>query len=195
MIKAIETVYKNYHFRSRLEAQWAAFFDLVNWTWEYEPVDFNGWIPDFAIYGKDIVYVEVKPVVELPQDVCRKIDNSGCDKEVLLVGQANPLPPGDDWHNQIGWLREGGYEEAGKPVWWWQSAYYGRWIGSESEAKNRKGLIGFCPEYGFFMDRITGCYDGGSFGEGEVESSEIKRFWSQAKNLTQWQPPKSDIPI
>lgn len=35
-IQAIETVYKGYHFRSRLEARWAVFFDTLGIEWEYE---------------------------------------------------------------------------------------------------------------------------------------------------------------
>jgi hypothetical protein len=36
MIKAIETQYKGYRFRSRLEARWAVFFDALDIKWEYE---------------------------------------------------------------------------------------------------------------------------------------------------------------
>ena len=71
-IKAIETFYKGYRFRSRLEARWAVFFDAMGWQWEYEPEGFDlgeaGWyLPDFKMYGKDsngdynIFYFEVKP--------------------------------------------------------------------------------------------------------------------------------------
>lgn len=35
-IKAIETSYKGYRFRSRLEARWAVFFDELGIKWEYE---------------------------------------------------------------------------------------------------------------------------------------------------------------
>ncbi len=35
-IKAIETRYKGYRFRSRLEARWAVYFDTLGWKWEYE---------------------------------------------------------------------------------------------------------------------------------------------------------------
>ena len=35
-IKAIETMYKGYHFRSRLEARWAVFFDTLGIPWKYE---------------------------------------------------------------------------------------------------------------------------------------------------------------
>lgn len=54
MIKAIQTRYKGYNFRSRLEARWAVFFDALGIKWEYEPEGFelpNGerYLPDFKI--------------------------------------------------------------------------------------------------------------------------------------------------
>lgn len=54
-IKAIETEYKGYKFRSRLEARWAVFFDEMNILWEYEKEGYeleNGdkYLPDFWIY-------------------------------------------------------------------------------------------------------------------------------------------------
>ena len=36
-MKPIETVYKGFKFRSRLEARWAVFFDACGVRWEYEP--------------------------------------------------------------------------------------------------------------------------------------------------------------
>lgn len=51
------------NFRSRLEARWAAFFDLVGWSWVYEPFDTGNWIPDFLILGKQPFLVEVGPCV------------------------------------------------------------------------------------------------------------------------------------
>jgi len=35
-IKAIETNYKGYRMRSRLEARWATFFDALGVPWRYE---------------------------------------------------------------------------------------------------------------------------------------------------------------
>lgn len=51
-IKAIETQYKGYRFRSRLEARWAVFFDELGIEWEYESEGYelsNGerYLPDF----------------------------------------------------------------------------------------------------------------------------------------------------
>lgn len=62
----IETRYKGYRFRSRLEARWAVFFDALGLKWEYEPEGFQtsaGWyLPDFRITkGAEQFYLEVKP--------------------------------------------------------------------------------------------------------------------------------------
>jgi hypothetical protein len=64
---AIPTIYKGAQFLSRLEARWAAFFDLAGWRWDYEPCDFDGWIPDFVLFGAHgPIYVEVKPIYLIP---------------------------------------------------------------------------------------------------------------------------------
>ena len=51
MIKAIETVYNGYRFRSRLEARWAVFFDALGVKYEYEKEGFDldgvWYLPDF----------------------------------------------------------------------------------------------------------------------------------------------------
>lgn len=69
MIKAIETRYAGCHFRSRLEARWAVFFDALKIEWQYEPQGFelnrkltllpgkikylpDFWLPDLACYGE-----------------------------------------------------------------------------------------------------------------------------------------------
>lgn len=54
-MKAIETQYKGYRFRSRLEARWAVFFQTLGLEWEYEPEGFvmsdgTHYLPDFKVY-------------------------------------------------------------------------------------------------------------------------------------------------
>ena len=39
--KSIETSYRGYRFRSRLEARWAVYFDAMGIRWEYEPEGFE----------------------------------------------------------------------------------------------------------------------------------------------------------
>lgn len=64
-IKPIETVYKGYRFRSRLEAKWAVYFDLIGIEYQYEHQGFVldkkiNYLPDFFLPGID-AYVEIKP--------------------------------------------------------------------------------------------------------------------------------------
>lgn len=63
-MKAIETVYRGYRFRSRLEARWAVFFDELALKWEYEPEGFElgdgeTYLPDFFLPESNL-WVEVK---------------------------------------------------------------------------------------------------------------------------------------
>jgi hypothetical protein len=71
-MKAIETRYKGYRFRSRLEARWAVFFDALGYSWEYEPEGFDlgfgvRYLPDFRLQGIDTngdgydYWFEIKP--------------------------------------------------------------------------------------------------------------------------------------
>lgn len=62
--KAIDTEYKGYLFRSRLEARWAVFFDAIGLRWEYEPEgivlsDGTQYLPDFFL-PEFHCYFEVK---------------------------------------------------------------------------------------------------------------------------------------
>lgn len=84
-IKAIPTKYAGVQFRSRLEARWAAFFDLIGWVWEYEPFDLNGWAPDFRVVSRKgkVMLVEVKPI------------SSGADQAEILSVFAKCIPQYD----------------------------------------------------------------------------------------------------
>jgi hypothetical protein len=68
MHRAIETNYKGYRFRSRLEARWAVFFDAMRIEWMYEPEGFESttadgggvrYLPDFYL-PQSGTWVEVK---------------------------------------------------------------------------------------------------------------------------------------
>ncbi|RUM99013.1 hypothetical protein EET67_05070 [Pseudaminobacter arsenicus] len=73
-IKAIPTTYAGVNFRSRLEARWAAFFDLCGWKWDYEPFDLEGWAPDFRLRTKvGPVLCEVKPA-DLSTFILRQLE-------------------------------------------------------------------------------------------------------------------------
>lgn len=87
--RGIPTLYLGILFRSRLEARWAAFFDALKWPWVYEPLDLDGYIPDFVLrLDAGTVLVEVKPALSLDDmtQARTKLDASGWDGEALIVG-------------------------------------------------------------------------------------------------------------
>ena len=72
MIKAIESRYAGHRFRSRLEARWAVFFDVLGLAWSYEPEGYGlgevgAYLPDFFVPKLNGgVFFEVKPDGYLP---------------------------------------------------------------------------------------------------------------------------------
>lgn len=89
-IRAIETEYNGYRFRSRLEARWAVFFDTAKIKYEYEPEGFTAgdgeeYLPDFYLPESDI-YVEVKPNRPgAAEEVRRAINVMLNNRQVLIV--------------------------------------------------------------------------------------------------------------
>ena len=85
---AIPTTYSGVQFRSRLEARWAAFFDLLKIKWLYEPFDLAGYIPDFILPEFGDLLVEVKPILHMSESgpAMDKIRASGWTKNAVVVG-------------------------------------------------------------------------------------------------------------
>lgn len=89
-IQAIETRYKGYRFRSRLEARWAVFFDTLGIEWEYEPEGFalgQGvyYLPDFRLVsksGETHFWIEIK--AQDPSEI------EQMKAEGLALGLGNP---------------------------------------------------------------------------------------------------------
>ena len=67
----IPTTYHGYRFRSRLEARWAVYFDVLGARWEYEKEGFNvngtWYLPDFYLVDLEC-FVEVKPHALTPHE-------------------------------------------------------------------------------------------------------------------------------
>jgi hypothetical protein len=86
-IKAIETEYKGYLFRSRLEARWGVFFDSLGIKWQYETegyeIDTYRYLPDFFLPDLG-AFVEVKGD---PQGLRQEFDRLR-----VVLGPASPLP-------------------------------------------------------------------------------------------------------
>lgn len=95
-IKAIETSYKGYRFRSRLEARWAVFFDYLGIKYEYEPEGFElpggqRYLPDFFLpkfnHADGLgMYVEVKPTTESDFSKPRALVEATGREVLLAVG-------------------------------------------------------------------------------------------------------------
>jgi hypothetical protein len=90
-MKAIDTVYNGYKFRSRLEARWAVFFDEVGIIWEYEKEGYDlgdgvYYLPDFWLPQLDI-FVEVKGS-RLSNEDTTKVERLAeqSNKRVAVVG-------------------------------------------------------------------------------------------------------------
>lgn len=82
-IRAIETEYQGYRFRSRLEARWARFFDASDVRYVYEPEGFEmegvRYLPDFWL-PQLRYYIEIKPERPTPlehEKAQRLADGSG----------------------------------------------------------------------------------------------------------------------
>ncbi len=61
MIPAKATEYNGRIYRSRLEARVAAYYDILGLSFEYEPMDYPKWSPDFLVtYNGYKTLIEVK---------------------------------------------------------------------------------------------------------------------------------------
>jgi len=89
-MQAIETNYKGYRFRSRLEARWAVFLDAIGVEWEYEPQGYEfdsgeRYLPDFWISTWDC-WIEVKGPEPTDQDArLAYLLAQGSGKPVILA--------------------------------------------------------------------------------------------------------------
>lgn len=160
-IASRETFYAGIMFRSRLEAKWAAFFDLLGWPWEYEPVDFQSWVPDFwfgfpcshsECAGTHTVYAEVKPY--------RRVEEfKGHPAYGIECGRVIHSDPDS---------REGFWEEC---------------LGVDAVA-----LLGLHPRHGVSVIQSMGHGAGaGDFDIGFfVDDSDVECLWREASNMTRW---------
>jgi len=145
MIKAIETRYKGYRFRSRLEARWAVFFDALGIEWEYEPEGFDlgpsGWyLPDF--YLKKFnggMFVEVKRPggdISKPRALCM------ATKKKVLIADGTPECRQYDVFAQ----------DAGGGVTVIDACFQDKYLTGSNKSEHRMFVFlgsddDFCPEY------------------------------------------------
>lgn len=166
-IQAKETEYKGTRFRSRLEARWAAYFDLCEWPWVYEPIELKGWVPDFILQFHRPIAVEVKPLlaaVDFEFYDCSKMNRAGWNEEILLLGAI--IPSSD----RFGYLTE-------------CVEYGGSWDWARAHTCFECGKLSFHHSTGCFSCRVCDAYEGdGLLGPDE---KAIER-WNKAGTVVRF---------
>jgi hypothetical protein len=182
-LKNHPTRYKSTLFRSRLEARWAAFFDLMGWCWQYEPIDLEGWTPDF--------------LVEIPcnHSECNSSQCPACGK---LSSHRGP------WAERFGCTCDPPYKDPGggthdlfvevKPFEHSHlfdshilNKYKERWLPPHPMG------IGLNPYVSTFITMVHGAGGGKENMESLVKGWGNKNLdvaWAEAGNITRYQPPK-----
>lgn len=183
-IKPIRTKYAGVTFRSRLEANWAAFFDLMGWKWEYEPIDLDGWSPDFLLRGDyaEEILVEVKPITSIgqlknPEKYIRgnPVDKVWSRSECIVLGLNGPI------------LSK--FDTAGTPYFFGGSGIHIGWIYDFLMNDWDDVLM---KDYGisnatyFWTDQLIGSNDSHSWKHflGVSSFQQIKAKWNTAKYKT-----------
>jgi len=136
-MKAIETVYNGYRFRSRLEARWAVFFDTlgIKYQYEFEGYDLDGvwYLPDFYLPDFDTI-AEVKPIT--PTDKEQKklikcalalnkiplflIGTPGDETLLVYCFDEKDGSAGDGWKDDFVWH----FAESGHIKFWFDKELY-----------------------------------------------------------------------
>jgi hypothetical protein len=119
----IPTYYKGILFRSRLEAKWARFLDLLKLPWLYEPKDLAGYIPDFIISGQLLAEVKGCSRVEELYEHVAKIEKSGWCGPWVLLGEHYTLQHGQRID-----------VPANAEALWAEACNTARWVGAERKA-------------------------------------------------------------
>lgn len=120
MIQAIQTLYKGYRFRSRLEARWAVFFDSLAIAYTYEPEGYElpsgRYLPDFWLPSLGC-WVEIKP--EMPTVEERQL----CEELAEGLGKAIVIAVGVPGSESLSVFCCDVTDSSGGCA-WWESAYW-----------------------------------------------------------------------
>jgi len=195
----IPTFYNGTQFRSRLEARWAAFFDLAGWRWEYEPPEEGGWIPDFLLIGDKIVKVEVKPInwVGDERSLLKQTDIPELEKVRQYIKSQEQKHEDDEWGPTFkeNVLVLGAYPYLLDEHYSWEfilGVFLLEGCCNPDLARLGGGYaprkFDFCAVTGSYSYRIGGEYEGGHIPR-ECIPQEVDQAWREAGNRVQWCPP------
>lgn len=148
-------------------------FDLLNWRWDYEPIDLEGYIPDFILGFGEPLLVEVKPV---PRQAFRehinKIALSGWIGYGAIVGN-----PYEYYYSEP---RLGAYVQVLNFV-----------FGNQSHTRvQRSHAEPGAAEWSLPLTArsqkstwLAGC------GSSDADSNALRMLWREAGNRVQWKAP------
>jgi hypothetical protein len=198
----IPTTYHGVRFRSRLEARWAAFFDLLQWSWCYEPFDLDGWIPDFALKADRPILVEVKPYFSLSQFIERPRYEHAMNasdyvtNELLLLG-ADLVEQDEGLHKRsdddvcIGWLGERWIKPAHPIDRCFELAHLmqhqGRWGFGHAQGSWCSRFAIQCVDKEVAREEPNPCDCWSYPNKLLCDADDAYAFWRAAGNLVQWQ--------
>ena len=177
-IAAIPTLYRGRMYRSRLEARWAAFFDRLGWSYEYEPFDLGPWSPDFLLTSPMEVLVEVKPIEHFDAEVAAKMLDA-TNGENLLLTRVAPSVVSD--FLEIGWSAGVKGEFRAAAVVWLVDRQVPRLVADITD-------LGGCDEGTW---RTFSGFGGNSkelHRRCHLFTNATKAMWAEASNAVQWEP-------
>jgi len=191
----IPTTYRYNAMRSRLEARWASFFDLIGWRWTYEPLDAEGYVPDFLIHGARPFFIEVGPCITQADYEAKSAKAEAAaaslGRDLLVVGVTPIADISTNW-------------DPGDPVAGWLGEFFPATpsldpeLGGPSEDVLSFGggmwsRCGVCDVLAVFHDfqsytcRPCGHYTGGHH-QGAANPRDLEQLWAQAGSRVQWKP-------
>ena len=197
--------YRGYEMRSIAEARWAAFFDICEIQWQYEPLNTGSYIPDFLLFGDDPTLVEIKggattvdQLIEQTEYITTALTGYW-DGHVLCFG-ANPIlgvaPNSTLPACGIRWTyypphpgelepvpgKSWGHDVAVPITSIWCEAH----PGEPQKCLTPTGDVhhGFCDDNMSFHMSPQGCYNGGSKPAWPTEDIEAK--WAEATNRVKY---------
>lgn len=149
----------------------------MGWQWQYEPLDLNGYIPDFILLFHKPMLVEVKPELYL-KDLhkhCKRIEDSGWDSEALIVGTDTFSSNCGD--AAIGIVCEHVKPASGLGAHWWSTALF--------HVCRKCKSWSFHHEDGGWNCRVSGCASGDHYID-NVDPEKLRRLFAEASRVVQY---------
>jgi hypothetical protein len=181
-MSGIPTTFNNWNMRSLLEARWASFFDTLGWNYEYEPFELPGWIPDFALKGKDnTLLLDIKPIFDDPDEAIRNKLAKAVEGTKYIAGIVRACP----------FIYEDCLWCIGDSVYWMDDDGKPFVMDEDLCICFSNGNYGLSSYTQGWHDLING--GGGKEiwnGMYTNESTEIPIMWRRACNRVQWRAPQ-----